>query len=254
MRSCIILGSGRSGTSLMGGILHSSGYYMGENLYPPRYGNPKGFFENKFINGINEKILKRYDLKKWNDEESGNYTVNAPAYGQRWLMAIDEQTEVQCDNESVLSDIKLACSHSAFAYKDPRFSYTLPVWRNFLPNDSRYIVMFRDPRKTVESILRECQSVDYLSNLNITEQDAFFAWQNIYRHVLKNYNTEPSRFIVINFEALILGCGFERIEDFIDCSLSRLFIEKKLNRSEGKAISMPKEAEEIYNQLMSIAI
>ncbi|NIM13858.1 MAG: sulfotransferase family protein, partial [Candidatus Aminicenantes bacterium] len=55
MKNCLILGSGRSGTSMIAGILHKAGYFMGDNLYPPRSANPKGFFENWEINEINEK-------------------------------------------------------------------------------------------------------------------------------------------------------------------------------------------------------
>lgn len=34
MRICIILGSGRSGTSMLAGSLAAAGYFMGEHLYP----------------------------------------------------------------------------------------------------------------------------------------------------------------------------------------------------------------------------
>ena len=61
MRNCLVMGFGRSGTSLMAGILLNSGYYLGDDLYPARESNPTGFFENSFINGINEQILKNYD-------------------------------------------------------------------------------------------------------------------------------------------------------------------------------------------------
>jgi len=44
MKNCIILGSGRSGTSMVAGTLAKSGYFMGDNLYPARESNPKGFF------------------------------------------------------------------------------------------------------------------------------------------------------------------------------------------------------------------
>ena len=57
MRNIIILGSGRSGTSMLAGCLSTSGYFMGDNLYKKRESNPKGFFENKEINTINEDIL-----------------------------------------------------------------------------------------------------------------------------------------------------------------------------------------------------
>jgi hypothetical protein len=45
-KSILVLGSGRSGTSLASGILSKAGYYMGENLMPATHTNPKGFFES----------------------------------------------------------------------------------------------------------------------------------------------------------------------------------------------------------------
>src|ERR1700726_1587163 len=58
MRNCIILGCGRSGTSLASGLLAGSGYFMGDHLYPPSEGNPKGYFEDQDVNAINEDLLE----------------------------------------------------------------------------------------------------------------------------------------------------------------------------------------------------
>jgi hypothetical protein len=54
MRDCIVLGSGRSGTSMVAGALAKAGYFMGDRLYPARDANPLGFFEAPEINSINE--------------------------------------------------------------------------------------------------------------------------------------------------------------------------------------------------------
>lgn len=43
MYNIIILGSGRSGTSMMAGTLAKAGYFMGERLLPRNNANPKGF-------------------------------------------------------------------------------------------------------------------------------------------------------------------------------------------------------------------
>jgi len=90
MKNCLILGSGRSGTSMMGGIMHDSGYFMGDNLYPTRDSNPKGFFENDEINGINEDILSNYAS-----------IGNKPHYGQRWLSSIPVNIEINAVNPDI---------------------------------------------------------------------------------------------------------------------------------------------------------
>src|SRR5262249_31431903 len=77
MRNCLILGSGRSGTSMLAGTLGQAGYYRGEHLVPADEANPKGYFEDDEINAINEELL---------------YPVTPGAlqgrYGWRWFASI----------------------------------------------------------------------------------------------------------------------------------------------------------------------
>ena len=59
MKNVIVLGSGRSGTSMLAGMFRSAGYFMGTDYITPRDSNPKGFFEGREVNDINEKLLQR---------------------------------------------------------------------------------------------------------------------------------------------------------------------------------------------------
>ena len=74
MRNCIILGSGRSGTSMVAGSVAGAGYHMGDQLHAARISNPKGFFESSEINDINEALLA---------PSMGE--VSRLGSGQRWL-------------------------------------------------------------------------------------------------------------------------------------------------------------------------
>ncbi len=56
-RICLILGAGRSGTSMVAGSLSQSGYFMGDNQIGSEQGNPKGLFEDEEIDGINAALL-----------------------------------------------------------------------------------------------------------------------------------------------------------------------------------------------------
>src|ERR1700677_4686273 len=56
-RNCLILGSGRSGTSMAAGILARAGYFMGDELWPTDVGNPKGQFEDREVNQINDELI-----------------------------------------------------------------------------------------------------------------------------------------------------------------------------------------------------
>lgn len=91
--NCLILGSGRSGTSMLAGILHQAGYFMGDKLHKPELSNPKGFFEWMTINQINEQILAAY-VKRSLAGNSSKYSLKKARYITPW------------------GEIKNGCSHS----------------------------------------------------------------------------------------------------------------------------------------------
>lgn len=250
MNNCLILGSGRSGTSMMGGIMHDAGYYMGEGLYPGRESNPKGFFENAEINGLNEKILSHYD-DKWGKIKNKLFkkaTVYAPSQGQRWLISLDKDVDINCIDENIKQRVKNAVSKQPFCYKDPRFSYTLPVWEQFLPKDTKFIVMFRSPGTTINSILKECSSVKYLSSLEINKEKAQESWVNVYKHVQKNYEKNPEKFLFLHYEQVYTGEGIKKLSTFLNTEIKSDFVEKDLKRSK-EIESISQEAQKVYKWL-----
>lgn len=233
MNNCLIMGSGRSGTSMMGGIMHDAGYYMGEDLYPGRDSNPKGFFENAEINGLNERILSHYD-NKWDKVKNKIFnkaTIYAPSEGQRWLISLKEEINVNYIDNILKKRIQNAISKQSFCYKDPRFSYTLPVWEKFLPSDTKFIVMFRSPGVTINSILRECANTGYLHNLQIDKDKAEESWINIYKHVKKSYKRKPEKFLFMHYEQVYKGSGLEKLSSFLSAEIKVDFVEKGLKRS-----------------------
>ena len=52
MKNSIVLGCGRSGTSLLAGAIARAGAFVGEDPYPARDANPMGFFESADVNGV----------------------------------------------------------------------------------------------------------------------------------------------------------------------------------------------------------
>ncbi|HNY01580.1 MAG TPA: sulfotransferase [Bacteroidales bacterium] len=256
MKNCIILGFGRSGTSLMGGILYHSGYFMGEDLYPPRESNPKGFFENEFINGINESILAPYDYSRLHETgetlPAGSSPFN-PRYGQRWLSHIDSDIPIDCEDEVILTRIREAVSVPVFAYKDPRFSYTLPVWKNFLPDNIVILCLFRNPASTARSVIKDCQSADYLADFQIDENQVFRLWMNSYTRLLANIRNKsigPVRFI--HYQQLLSGQVLPALSQWLDMDLDRSFISPELNRSHSGA-DIPEKVSGLYKTLCDLA-
>src|SRR6185437_1628887 len=131
-RNCLILGSGRSGTSMAAGILAQTGYFMGDDLWPADIGNPKGYFEDREVNTINDEL------------------------------------------------IAVVKARQAFCFKDPRFSYTLSVWRHYI-GDALLLCVFRDPGVTASSMVRECKRAEHMQGTEVDERWALKVWEAMYR-------------------------------------------------------------------------
>lgn len=252
MRNCLIMGFGRSGTSLMAGILNQAGYFSGDNLYPPRDSNLMGFFENDFINGINERILQEYDPVKKNTDPSfpgKTYSPFRPGYGHRWLICLEPGTMVDFCDEPIVRDIREAVKVKGYAYKDPRFNYTLGVWHQRINDDTLYIIMFRRPDITVGSVLTECAHADYLSEFYIDTSLAYRLWHNSYSFLLSILSGVPdNRKIFVNYEQLLTGTVLKTLSKQLGAPLQEAFIHPELSRSTPVG-AVPDEVKKIYNDL-----
>jgi len=256
VKTCLVMGFGRSGTSLMSGILHDAGYFMGNDLYSPRHSNPKGFFENALINGINERILEEYDYclrfedfpvlsKKWSPYKPGE--------GHRWLSYIPEGVEITNTNPAIEEQIKEVLSHPDFAFKDPRFNYTLPVWEPFLPVDTLFLCLVREPGITIQSVLKECETAEYLFDFAITAELAEKLWTNSYLHLLKQTEKiDPDRFIFIHYRQLLSGKILQFLSEILQVKVDGRFISPELNRvREGLKVSG--STSKLYHRLCDLA-
>lgn len=242
MKNVLILGSGRSGTSLAAGLLSKSGYFMGDNLYPPRNSNPKGFFEAPEINGINESLLTYVLPQKIGADE-------IPGDGQRWLARVDLDVVFPQD-DSVIQRIRHVTQREPYCFKDPRFSYTLPVWRPYLSN-TVFICIFRDPATTVKSILKECRDLEYLHSLTIDREVTQEVWFLIYKHIL-DIHSHKGDWLFVHYEQLLSEKGLNKFEQFTGAKIDRSFPEKVLNRSTPDFITS-KKMNEIYRQLCELS-
>jgi hypothetical protein len=253
-KNVLILGSGRSGTSMVSGTLAKTGYFMGDDLYPPRESNPKGFFEGPEINGINEQILALIDFKhlpflqkmflKFRIKE---HTPMGDAH--RWLERVPLGVKMPATPE-IIERIKKTTQQTPFCYKDPRFCYTLPIWRPYL-RDTVFICVFREPAATAKSIVKECGDVDHLRNEIMDFQIALEVWTLMYLHILKIQRRE-GKWLFIHFNQVLTREGLDLIEEFTGASIDRSFPEPSLKRSFSD-IRVPKRVQNIYNQLCELA-
>jgi len=248
MRNCLILGSGRSGTSMIAGTLSKSGYFMGERLYPPRESNPKGFFEDPEINGINEALLAQVTPKRppligqW-------FFRDRPTFGERWLARIPLGTKIPVP-PNIGERIRRATRREPYCYKDPRFSYTLSAWRPYLKN-TVFICVFRNPASTVASILKECQTAKYLKNFKITRDQALEVWKLMYSHILRIHKSE-GEWLFLHYNQVLTGEGLDAIEAFLEAPVDRSFPDPRLRRSVSTD-PVPEDILDIYAELCRLA-
>jgi hypothetical protein len=248
MRSVIILGSGRSGTSMVAGTLAKAGYFMGEDLYCPRQSNPKGFFEAPEINGINEELIARAIPKR--PPVVGRWFFRArPVYGQRWLARVPLETKIKSSLATV-ERIRRVVERQPYCFKDPRFCYTLPAWRPYL-KDTVFVCVFRHPAVAAESILRECADAQYLHGLSIDFEGALMVWTLMYRHVLEIHSHE-GEWLFLHFDQVLQDEGLDRLEEFTGAGIDRGFPEASLRRTVS-GLAVPKASLSIYERLCELA-
>lgn len=243
MKNVIIMGSGRSGTSMLAGTLAGNGYYIGGEQIRPNESNPKGFFESHEINLVNERILERIVatrppiigyLSRYIPAFSGRWKGEMPVRGlsQLWLACVSHDAEMT-SNPSIDRKIQKLTGRKPFCFKDPRFCYTLPVWRPFLDeNDIVYLCVFRNPADTIDSILRECAGRSYLSTLEMNPERAFSIWHAMYTHVLRKHRLQGD-WMFLHFDQMFDPDCQQALENFIGAPIDRRFPDGALRRSRG---------------------
>jgi hypothetical protein len=237
-RSCLILGSGRSGTSLLAGTLHGAGYFIGENLVPADEGNPRGYFEDDEINAINEELLTPVTP-----------ALDSPIYGWRWLANVPLGADLQCPPE-LFERIRTQTARVPFCFKDPRFCYTLPVWRPFLA-DAVFLCVFRDPARTVNSILKECRTAAYLEGLPMDYAGAIEVWNLMYRHVLETHR-RIGEWLFFHYDQLFSDPALDKLEAMLGVRVNRRFADRSLQRSPAEG-STGRRAQAVYDKLCELA-
>ena len=130
----IIAGSGRSGTSAVAKLLHTSGISVGRDLIEPDEANADGYFEERAVVEANDEILRSAGLVEW-------FTTATRA---RIIEAADAHED----------DMRALVANATPAWKDPRFSWTLEAWLPLFSEPPRVIVCLRSPDEVAASTMR----------------------------------------------------------------------------------------------------
>ena len=139
-RFSVILGMHRSGTSLLAQALSVLGFFPGleDELLPPNFDNPQGFFEHRELVAINDAILELF----------GGTWLQPPAWPQAWTR--DPRLEALRQRAQLFLAERFA-GQERVLLKDPRLCLTLPFWAPLL-GDWQALLCTRQPSAIVASL------------------------------------------------------------------------------------------------------
>jgi len=180
----LVLGSHRSGTSVMAQLLSVLGYDLGRTLMLPSYDNPRGFWENQKIVDAHDELLKGFN-RDW---------TTAAFLPENWQLSKLSENTLKNLSEILETDFT---ANEPTLIKDPRLSFLLPLWKTLAKQFGRplhSIIMLRSPEAVAQSIEKR-NGIDTqdgkliaLSYLKSASQNAQNALDNcvIYEHIISH--------------------------------------------------------------------
>lgn len=243
MRNLIILGTGRSGTSMAAALFRNvPGIFYGHDLLEATAGNPYGYYEDAVINNVNNVLVRQitgswvldWIPRRWYRQVGRCFFRPAHyIHGQLWLAA--PKWRCKCRMNDELADIITRYTdRQPFCFKDPRFSVTLPLWRSRLPQGTRFLALFRDPDRTVDSMLRNVVDKQIDPAL-LSPRWAFRHWYRIYKRILDEYSLN-GEWLLVSYDQVTNGQALAAIERFAQTPVD----SSQINPSISRATSEPK--------------
>jgi len=178
----VVVSIGRSGTSLFARILDEVlGIDFGDEAdhIPRNHNNPDGYFENAEFLAFNDRVL----------QATGGGVLAPPPLDYPSNLDAARRNELAAEAARLLT--KYAADKPAFGWKDPRLSFTLPIWRDACP-DLIPIIAFRKPFSVLSSIGAQLdRPVESLTGL----------WFTYYQHVFAHTMGLPRYFV--SFDQLL---------------------------------------------------
>lgn len=232
VRSVLIVGSGRSGTSCLAGMFSPDTHHHARDLYKPQVSNPKGFFEAAHINDLNESILVHSAMAR-HGAEGTRALLQGYEPHQLWLARFDDDMPAAWSDQH-RRQIAEAVRERPLCLKDPRMSITLPAWLEQLP-DALVLSIHRSPAVSAASILRECQVATYLLDFRISMHDAFAVWRQSYRRMVQAYRAGAD-VVFLRYDDLFDEQRLRLLEARVGAPLRRDFAERQLNRTQSELV------------------
>jgi len=248
-----VLGSGRSGTSLLAGLFNNNEVFSGHRLWPPTVSNPLGYFEDEEVNYINEDLLDKVAPWRPRGVAGALWPLHRdrPRYTQRWLSTLPTGTAIHSDSALDARMARLT-SVRPYLFKDPRFCYTLSAWTPHLAVGTVYLCVFREPQRTVNSIMRVVRQERYLRDLSLSVEAACRYWEAAYRSVLHQRSAIGGEWLFMHYDEILEGRAVRILEDRLDASADRDMLRADLKRS-AMLGEVTQSAQRLYQELVELA-
>lgn len=205
MKTIVVLGMHRSGTSMTAGILQNLGVYMGSHIFKPDEWNEKGYFENKYITEINEEILIK----------AGGSWIDPPS--RESILSLDVSDNIQKIVNKEKRDL--------WGWKDPRTCLTIELFLPFIEN-IYYIVVRRNRLSVIESLYQRSGKTDEKGRLSIV-YDTYM--NRLYSFI---HTIDENNILNLQYESILSDSKLhvDRIADFIKVERKDMsdFVESRL--------------------------
>lgn len=189
-RAFCIIGMHRSGTSVVARLLNIMGAYLGEDadIMNPQPDNPEGFWERNDIVRLNDRILQHYKM-----------TWQTPRpLPDKWYLS---EEIIPFRNEIINLIRKNFIGYKLWAWKDPRTSILLPLWKNVLDElgiQLSCIFVIRNPLDVAKSLKKRNE---------IPFDKSFGLWFN-YNITALQASVDIHR-VFVSYDAIINNCKKE---------------------------------------------
>ncbi len=177
-----VVSIGRSGTSVISRILHEVlAVDFGDEAdhIPRNHNNPDGYFENREMLALNERILAAVNGAVLRPPALEAFVTLDPDTKKTLIETVGERLNFY------------AAGKSSFGWKDPRLSLTFPIWKAAVPNVVA-VIAFRDPRAVMRSIADQ---------LEVAPTSLSGLWLDYYRRIFRD--TADCKRVVVSFDQLL---------------------------------------------------
>lgn len=143
-QSVLVLGPHRSGTSAVARVLNLLGVELGGQMLPPKFDNPRGYWEHQRIFELHERLLSRAG-SAWHD-----YRPLPPGWRN-----LEDVEALRCELRSFFEEEFRG--EPLWGAKDPRLCHLLPLWIDTLEEIGAvclFVIVVRNPLEVVRSVER----------------------------------------------------------------------------------------------------